>query len=241
VNPQAEWQSIVTQTGQYLKDNWPEGLVLQDTGVLAALERPVARARKASTKDPDTQALVDFFHRIKTCTRCPLGASRTHFVFGSGNPQADVMFIGEAPGREEDLAGKPFVGEAGRLLTKIIEAIHFTRDQVFIANILKCRPPGNRDPKPEEINQCKGYLLEQIKLIKPKVICTLGRFAAQTLLGTSLGMLKLRGQVHQFNGLKLIATFHPAALLRNPQWKRLTWEDVQLLRKIYDSEVAAHG
>lgn len=233
MNLQAEWYSLVCQTEKYLKENWPEGLVLQNPGILEALDQPV--------RVPEVLTLARFYHQIRNCTKCPLSASRTHLVFGSGNPRARVIFIGEAPGQEEDLTGQPFVGEAGQLLTKILAAINFSRDEVFIANILKCRPPGNRDPRPEEIDQCKGYLLEQIKLIQPLVICTLGRFAAQTLLGSSLGMQKLRGKVHQFGGIKLVATFHPAALLRNPQWKRLTWQDVQLLRKAYESEVSRHG
>jgi DNA polymerase len=144
------------------------------------------------------------------------------------------MFIGEAPGRDEDQQGKPFVGRAGQLLTKIIEAIQFQREDVFIANILKCRPPDNRDPQPEEAEACLPYLGIQIQLIQPKIICALGRVAAQTLLQTTTPLGKLRGRFHDFHGTKLIVTYHPAALLRNPNFKRPTWEDVQLLRKEYD-------
>jgi len=162
-------------------------------------------------------------------------------VFGNGSPQAKVLFIGEAPGREEDESGQVFVGEAGRLLTKIIEAISFKREDVYIANVLKCRPPDNRDPLLEEIEQCKKHLFQQISIIKPMVICALGRFAGQTLLATSQSMTQLRGKIHDFQGMPLICTFHPAALLRNPAWKRLTWDDVKLLRKLYDEKVKKHG
>jgi len=155
-------------------------------------------------------------------------------VFGSGDPAAGIMFIGEAPGAEEDRAGQPFVGKAGQLLTKIIEAMGLSRDEVYICNILKCRPPNNRDPLPAEIEQCEPYLKRQIEIVQPRVICTLGRFAAQTLLGSREPMGRLRDQAHHYEGIPLVATYHPAALLRNPQWKRPTWEDVKRVRKLYD-------
>ncbi|MCK5526639.1 MAG: uracil-DNA glycosylase, partial [Candidatus Latescibacteria bacterium] len=160
---------------------------------------------------PCRRAPLDaFYDSIKDCQRCPLGKLRTHLVFGAGNPQADVMFIGEAPGREEDLQGKPFVGRAGQLLDKIIQAIQFTREQVYIANILKCRPPDNRDPEPEEIERCEPHLIRQIELIQPRIICALGRIAGQTLLKTSESLGNLREKVHQYHGVKLIVTYHPA-------------------------------
>lgn len=159
----------------------------------------------------------------------------TNLVFGTGNPDADVMFIGEAPGSQEDIQGEPFVGKAGQLLTKILAAIHFQRDDVYIANILKHRPPNNRDPLPEERQRSLPYLYRQIELIRPKLIVCLGRISAQTLLDTNKPMNALRGEFHSFrNGIALMVTFHPAALLRNPAWKRDTWEDVQMLRKRYD-------
>jgi DNA polymerase len=168
------------------------------------------------------------------CQRCALGDSRTNFVFGTGNPEADVMFVGEAPGRDEDQQGEPFVGRAGQLLNKILEAIGFRREDVYIANILKCRPPGNRDPQPTEIVSCEPILQRQIELIRPLILCSLGSFAAKTLLQTSTGITRLRGRIHEYRGIPLVPTFHPAALLRNAQWKRPTWEDVQLLRREYD-------
>ncbi|RMH71315.1 MAG: uracil-DNA glycosylase [Gemmatimonadetes bacterium] len=170
------------------------------------------------------------FHQ---CQRCSLGKTRTNFVFGVGNPHADLVFCGEAPGEQEDLKGEPFVGRAGQLLDKILAAIHLHRNDVYILNVLKCRPPGNRDPLPEEREACRPLLEAQLALIKPKVICALGRQAAQALLKTNQSLGKLRGQFHDFNGIPLMVTYHPAALLRNPHWKRPTWDDMQMLRDYY--------
>jgi len=156
-------------------------------------------------------------------------------VPGEGNPNAGFMCVGEAPGATEDETGRPFVGAAGQLLTKILGAIDLKREDVFICNVLKHRPPGNRNPRPEEVTACSPYLIRQIDLIRPKVILALGTFAAQTLLDTKLSIGKLRGQVHRYYGVPLVVTYHPAALLRNPGWKRPTWEDVQLARRILDS------
>lgn len=158
----------------------------------------------------------------------------TNLVFGVGNPNADLMIIGEAPGFNEDKQGEPFVGEAGQLLDKIMEAINFKRDDIYIANILKHRPPNNRDPKQEERQRSLPYLLRQIELIDPKLILCVGRVSATTLLDEDTSLSKLRGKFHSFHGRELMATYHPAALLRNKQWKRPTWEDVQKLRKRYD-------
>jgi DNA polymerase len=173
--------------------------------------------------------------RVASCTRCSLYSTALNPVPGEGNPNADFMCVGEAPGATEDETGRPFVGAAGQLLTKILAAIDLRREDVFICNVLKHRPPGNRNPKPEEVTACSPYLIRQIELIRPKVIVALGTFAAQTLLETSLSIGKLRGQVHRYYGVPLIVTYHPAALLRNPGWKRPTWEDVQLARRILDS------
>lgn len=159
----------------------------------------------------------------------------TQLVFGKGNPNADLMLIGEAPGAEEDKQGEPFVGRSGQLLTKILEAIHFTRDQIYIANILKHRPPDNRNPTADERSRSLPYLIKQIELINPKLILCLGKISAETLLGISSTMKEMRGRFHKFSeNYELLVTYHPAALLRNPNWKRETWEDVQLLRKRYD-------
>jgi uracil-DNA glycosylase len=171
---------------------------------------------------------------INTCMKCPLGSTRTRFVFGVGNPHATLMLIGEAPGADEDAQGEPFVGRAGQLLNKILEAIRFRREEVFICNILKCRPPNNRTPTTEESAACIPYLKKQIALVQPKVILCLGLTAAQNLLQTSESLGRLRGRVLSFEGIPLMVTYHPAALLRNPNWKRPTWEDVQAVRALHD-------
>jgi uracil-DNA glycosylase family 4 len=194
----------------------------------------------ALTSEPwgDAASLDDFNAAICTCMKCPLGATRTKFVFGVGNPRATLMLIGEAPGADEDAQGEPFVGRAGQLLNKILEAIRFKREEVYICNILKCRPPGNRKPAPEEVEQCIPYLRKQIALIRPKLILCLGLTAAENLLQTKEGLGKLRGRILQYEGIPLMVTYHPAALLRNPNWKRPAWEDVQAARKLHDELVA---
>ena len=181
--------------------------------------------------------LGDYHEAIRDCRKCTLAETRHHLVFGAGNPEANLMLIGEAPGEDEDLQGKPFVGKAGQLLDKILAAIDFQREDVYIGNILKCRPPGNRDPLPEEIALCIPHIRRQIEIIEPRMILTLGRIAAQTLLETTFSLGRLRGVVHTYRDIPLIATYHPAALLRNPQWKRPVWEDVQKLRYLYDERV----
>ena len=181
-----------------------------------------------------TNSLDELYSKIHSCQNCPLGATRLNFVFGSGNPNAEIMFIGEAPGADEDEQGLPFVGRAGQLLTKIIESINFKRSEVYIANILKCRPPGNRQPTPGETNECQPYLLKQIELIKPAFIVLLGLTAADTFFRTKHKMAESRGKITDFQGIKVLITYHPAALLRNPDLKRPVWEDVKLLRRLYD-------
>jgi uracil-DNA glycosylase len=167
------------------------------------------------------------------CRRCKLHTlGRRKIVFGVGNPNADLMFVGEAPGADEDEQGLPFVGRAGQLLTKIIEAIDLKRDDVYIANVIKCRPPQNRNPDPDEVDTCEPFLFRQIDAIKPKVIVALGKFAAQTLLRTLDPISRLRGRVYEYRGAKLIPTFHPAYLLRNPSSKREVWEDMKLARTL---------
>ncbi len=163
------------------------------------------------------------------CSRCSLCQQRNHLVFGAGNPQARVVLVGEAPGREEDLQGYPFVGEAGQLLEKILQAMNLSRQTVYICNVIKCRPPGNRDPKPDEIAACEPFLKQQLAIIKPEIIITLGRFAAQTLLKTTAPIGRLRGQWREYEGIALMPTFHPAYLLRNPSGKRPVWEDMKLV------------
>ncbi len=165
------------------------------------------------------------------CTRCKLSSSRTHIVFGSGDPKATLMFVGEGPGAEEDLQGLPFVGRAGQLLTKMIAAMGLSREKVYIANIVKCRPPENRPPQTDEIAACQPFLSKQIEAVHPKIICALGTFAAQTLLSTKVRISDLRGQFHDFQGIKVLPTFHPAYLLRNPSEKKRAWEDLQKIMK----------
>ena len=184
------------------------------------------------------ESLEELNSKICNCQNCELGKTRTKFVFGVGNPNTDAMLIGEAHGRDEDLQGEPFVGRAGKLLNDILKAVNFKREEVYIANILKCRPPNNRDPLPLEMETCIPYLHKQIELIQPKVILCLGRVAANGLLEKKLSLGQLRENNYDFNGIKVMATYHPAALLRNPNWKRGCWEDVQKFRKYYD-ELAA--
>ena len=183
-------------------------------------------------------ALVAIRADIGDCTRCKLHTlGRTQVVFGVGNPEADLMFVGEAPGADEDEQGIPFIGRAGQLLTKIIEGIELTRDDVYIANIIKCRPPQNRNPEPDEVATCEPFLFQQIDVIKPKIIVALGKYAAQTLLRTETPISKLRGQLFDYRGAKLIPTFHPAYLLRNPSSKREVWEDMKLVKRLLNSEL----
>jgi uracil-DNA glycosylase family 4 len=173
----------------------------------------------------------DLERQAKACTQCRLHTTRTNVVFGDGNRKASLMFVGEAPGADEDEQGLPFVGRAGQLLTKIIEAMGLKRSDVYIANCLKCRPPENRPPQPDEIDFCNSFLLRQVALIKPKVICALGKHAAQTLLRSDTPISQLRGKFFDYQGTKLMPTYHPAYLLRNPAEKVTVWKDCQLIMK----------
>lgn len=177
------------------------------------------------------EGLGSFKKNLLGCKRCGLHATRTNVVFGAGDPNARLMFIGEAPGEEEDKQGLPFVGRAGGLLTKIIEAMGLKRGDVYIANILKCRPPNNRAPLPDEIAACGENVKRQVEMIKPRVICTLGKFASQTLLGTETPISALRGNFREYHGIKVMPTFHPAYLLRNPDDKKLVWQDMKKVMK----------
>lgn len=167
------------------------------------------------------------------CTRCKLHPHRTQIVFGVGDPQADLIFVGEAPGADEDAQGEPFVGRAGQLLTRMIEAIGLKREEVYICNVLKCRPPNNRTPEADEIAACEPFLIAQLKAIKPKLICALGGVAVSSLLKTKTALSKLRGAFHDYQGIPLLVTYHPAYLLRNPNEKKSAWQDLQLLQKEY--------
>jgi DNA polymerase len=204
----------------------------------SAAGRPEGQPLRNDTSPVTFIADKDSLDAIKTdigpdCSRCKLHTlGRRQIVFGVGNPNADLMFVGEAPGADEDVQGIPFVGRAGQLLTKIIEAIELQRDDVYIANIIKCRPPENRNPEPDEIEQCEPFLFRQIAVVKPKVIVTLGKFSTQTLLRTLDPISRLRGRVFEYRGAKLIPTFHPAFLLRNPSSKREVWEDMKLVKRL---------
>jgi DNA polymerase len=176
----------------------------------------------------ESKSLEELRASIGDCRRCKLWSGRTNLVFGVGNPRAKVMFVGEAPGRDEDLKGEPFVGRAGQLLTDIItKGMKLSRDDVYIANVVKCRPPNNRDPEPDEVEACEPFLKKQVDLVRPKVIVALGRFAVQCLLRSKQPITRLRGQWHEYEEIKLMPTFHPAYLLRNPGDKKLVWEDIQ--------------
>ncbi|HET6401554.1 MAG TPA: uracil-DNA glycosylase [Candidatus Kapabacteria bacterium] len=182
----------------------------------------------------NAKTLEELESKINQCQKCRLGATRTKFVFGVGNPNAKVLVIGEAPGADEDAQGEPFVGRAGQLLNKMLVAVNFTREEVYIANILKSRPPNNRDPKPDEVEACEPYLWKQIAIIKPKLILCLGRIAGTNLLKITESLGKMRGQPYNFCGIPVVVTYHPAALMRNPDWKHGAWEDLKRLRRMYE-------
>jgi uracil-DNA glycosylase family 4 len=210
------------------------GEMIISRGSVEKKKKELVLSGRKKKREYHYKSLESHERAIRNCQKCPLGATRTNLVYGTGDPHAGVMFIGEAPGREEDLKGEPFVGRAGKLLDKILAAIGFKREEVYIGNILKCRPPDNRDPQPDEMKTCMPHLLEQIHQIKPKIICALGRVSAQALLQTSTPLGKLRGKWHDFNGIPFFVTYHPAALLRFPGYKKDCWEDVILLRSKYD-------
>ncbi|MDD3629189.1 MAG: uracil-DNA glycosylase [Candidatus Humimicrobiaceae bacterium] len=181
------------------------------------------------------EKLKEFYLEIKDCNRCELSKSRTKFVFGSGSAYAEIMFVGEAPGKNEDLQGLPFVGQAGKLLDELLGSIGYERSEVFIANVLKCRPPGNRDPKVDEVNICKGYLIEQIKIIDPKIICTMGRYSTRLLLNTDRGINGLRGKVYKIDNRIIMPINHPAAALYTPSRMDILRQDFQKIKKLIDS------
>ncbi|MBI2095711.1 MAG: uracil-DNA glycosylase [Candidatus Omnitrophica bacterium] len=193
---------------------------------------PAAQNSKTVSRADKRQALESLELEFRNCAICELSRTRTHVVLGEGNPEARLMFVGEAPGFEEDRQGRPFVGAAGQLLTKIILAMKLRREDVYIANCLKCRPPGNRNPLPAEIAACRPILARQIEIIRPEIVCALGKFAAQTLLETTEPITRLRGRFFELpGGSRLLPTFHPAYLLRNPADKKLVWEDMQKIMR----------
>jgi DNA polymerase len=207
------------------------------TGSLPAPETSAASATPMPPAPPGPEAALDWEAlqaAVSSCTRCALAGTRTQTVFGVGNPKARWMFIGEAPGAEEDKRGEPFVGRAGQLLTAMLKAIGFKREDVYIANVLKCRPPGNRDPRPEEAAHCRGYLDRQIELVAPALVIAVGRIAAQNLLATDAPLARLRGRVHALGprGWPLVVTYHPAYLLRSPGEKRKAWQDLLFAKQV---------
>ncbi len=226
--------SKISELAELTKKAIQQKIEMGDTELMADSKNFAKLPKRSRYKSLET-----FEKAIKNCTKCALHKSRTKFVFGVGNPDADVLFIGEGPGRDEDLTGEPFVGRAGKLLDKILAAIKFERSEIYIANMVKCRPPNNRDPEPIEMETCRPYLMQQIQMINPKFICCLGRISGQALLESKLPLSKLRGSFHEWNGIQVMVTYHPAALLRFPGYKRDTWEDVQMLRAAYDEYMAA--
>ncbi|MBA2668976.1 MAG: uracil-DNA glycosylase [Gemmatimonadetes bacterium] len=203
----------------------------------AELER-ISVAYRASSVSSEALVSLSTLEELREvalgCPRCRLCETRSHVVFGEGSGNADLMVVGEAPGAEEDRTGRPFVGRAGKLLDLLLSTVGFSRESIYICNVLKCRPPGNRNPAPEEIEACSPYLRRQVQLVKPRAILAVGGFAAQTLLGSTTPIGRLRGTVHDFEGVPLVPSYHPAALLRNPVWVRPVWEDLQRLRAILD-------
>ena len=220
----------------YLEKLYLESIGVHLLPVQEPAQAPVVGDDGPSTTDPSPGAgkagLEMLREDLGECTRCGLASGRKSIVFGVGDPAARVVFVGEAPGRDEDLQGEPFVGKAGHLLTRIISAMGLERNQVYICNVIKCRPPDNRDPQPDEIAMCQPFLLKQLQIIQPEAICALGSFAARTLLDSDAGISRLRGRFHDFNGIPLMPTFHPSYLLRNPQAKREVWEDIQQIMEL---------
>lgn len=220
----------------------PQADLAETASTITASERPQAGHAEpalAVTTAVDVKSLEELRDDIGDCRRCKLHSARTHVVFGVGNPNAKLMFVGEGPGRDEDLKGEPFVGRAGQLLTDIItKGMGLRREDVYIANVVKCRPPQNRNPEPDEVATCEPFLKKQIELIRPEIIVALGKFAVQTLLQSKVPITRLRGNWHTYMGIKLMPTFHPAYLLRNPADKKLVWEDIKKVMKEMQSENA---
>lgn len=225
------YQEIIQQL-EFLRDIGIDALGIPDARPAESMSIPVAVASPPS--EIPIQITGETLEAIRTdigdCQRCKLAPSRTHIVYGSGNPNAEIVFVGEAPGFEEDQQGLPFVGAAGQLLTKIIESIGVGREDVYICNILKCRPPNNRNPEADEVLACSSFLKRQISAIRPKIVCCLGKFAAQTMLRSGDSITRLRGHFEDVDGMRVIATFHPAYLLRSPEKKREVWEDMKQIR-----------
>ncbi|MEK6726507.1 MAG: uracil-DNA glycosylase [Deltaproteobacteria bacterium] len=215
-----------------------EGVTLKDSYEFRVLSSELKPKNQNSNKEAEnskpkiqnSKLLEELRAEIGDCQRCKLSKGRTNLVFGVGNPDARIVFVGEGPGKDEDLQGEPFVGRAGQLLTDIItKGMKMRREDVYICNVVKCRPPENRNPEPDEIDACEGFLIKQLEVIKPEIVVALGTFAAKTLLKTDLPISKLRGGFHDYKGIKVMPTFHPSYLLRNPEKKKDTWEDIKMV------------
>ncbi len=230
-------QEIIANLKSYLE-------YLRGMGIMSlptSEDRPRDVSLNSSPLPPMSPILEEVGKELGDCRRCKLHRTRRTLVFGEGNKKATLMIIGEGPGYEEDVQGKPFVGRAGQLLTKILQSIHLQREEVYITNIIKCRPPQNRNPEPDEIQNCYPFLLKQIHAIQPQIICALGTFAAQTLLKTEVKITTLRGRFYEFAGIKVVPTYHPAYLLRNPERKREVWEDMKQISKWMADHVPTEG
>ncbi len=205
--------------------------IVMEASRIPEYKTPVKDVVVTHQKSPE---LEKFYLEIKDCRKCSLGETRKNFVFGTGNPKARIMFVGEAPGREEDEKGIPFVGKAGKLLDKMLDTIGLKRDDIYIANILKCRPPNNRDPHPDEVALCEPYLKKQLEMISPEILVALGRISAQVLLKRNDSLSKLRQDIQIYEDIPFVVTYHPAALLRNPQWKRNVWQDLKKIKTLME-------
>ncbi len=214
-----------------------EAAASRTSAAVSTKETEIVRLAKECTAEGIRELDFDTLGEVaRACTRCPLHESRQNVVFGEGDPEARVVCVGEAPGAVEDNTGRPFVGRAGQVIDLLLTSVGLRRDEVYICNVLKCRTPGNRNPSPEEIATCSPFLLRQIELIDPEVVVAFGSFAAQTLLSTQDSIGRLRGRTHVYGRYPLVVTYHPAASLRNPVWKRPTWEDLQLVRRVLDGD-----
>lgn len=236
MDPKGELLSLVKALKPWVADSVNEGhgvaLECREVpDVTEAVQGDSTAMEQVPEYPPSVVTLAQVRAELGDCRRCPLSKTRRNLVFGEGSERAELVFVGEAPGEQEDLQGRPFVGRAGQLLTRIIEAMGLSRDHVYICNILKCRPPGNRNPQQDEITICEPFLVKQLQAIRPRVICALGTFAAKTLLKTDTPISKLRGTFHVYQGIKLMPTYHPAYLLRNPGEKKQVWSDVRLIMK----------
>ena len=233
-----EWYRINFGDQIYLNNDLIDEIVIEKSvpSPVIQQQKQLNKRKQENTKviAQKSPELNSFYLEIKDCDKCALSATRKNFVFGYGNPHAKIMFIGEAPGQDEDEQGLPFVGRAGKLLDKMLAAINLKRDDVFIANVLKCRPPNNRDPLPEEIVKCEPYLHKQLEYIKPRILVALGRVSGSVLLREEKALREFREDTHIYNNIPLIVTYHPAALLRNPQWKRSAWIDFKKISGYLD-------